>query len=137
MPTESFGKDFMALKQITGKLTRRLVILLAHQYGVSREAAVRRLEGIGLAPKGSWDWFIENGGITNEQAKSVLGEAAFATHEPATIDAISNRTILMLKAAWSRNLMSQNQIEELFQIDTKEILKIWVGFESEIEKELD
>src|SRR5215831_6474671 len=51
------------------RLTRRHVILLAHFFGVSREAMVRRLEELGLTKVGTWDWFEYNGGITDEQAQ--------------------------------------------------------------------
>ena len=36
---------------------------------------VRRLEEIGLTKPGTWDWFVNNGGITDQQARQVLGEA--------------------------------------------------------------
>ena len=35
---------------------------------------VRRLEELGLVKQGTWDWFQANGGITDEQARQVLGD---------------------------------------------------------------
>ena len=35
---------------------------------------LRRLEELGLVKRGTWDWFAAHGGITNEQARQVLGE---------------------------------------------------------------
>ena len=51
------------------RMTRRHVIVLAHFFGVSREAMVRRLEELSLVKPGTWDWFGANGGITDEQAR--------------------------------------------------------------------
>ena len=58
------------------RFARRHVIVLAHAFGVSREAMVRRLEELDLVKRGTWDWFAANGGITDGQARGVLGELA-------------------------------------------------------------
>jgi Zn-dependent peptidase ImmA (M78 family) len=125
-PRESFGDSFYQLKSITGKITRRLIILLAHQYRISRQACVLRLEELGLAKNGTWEWFAQQGGITDVQAREVLGDAAWrpdAAKEEAD-RLVSNRTGLMAHAVWHRALMSEGQLSELLGLSRVELRSI-------------
>lgn len=122
-PAESFSESFRQLKEITGKTTRRLIILLAQQYNISRQACGLRLEELGLAKKGTWAWFDNNGGITDDHVKEVLGEMA-DRRDPAKSDAnrpISHRLSLMAHAAWKRELMSEGQLAELLKVGRVEL----------------
>ena len=125
-PSQSFEESFRQLKDITGKLTRRLIILLSQQYNISRQACGLRLEELGLAKRGTWDWFEKNGGITEEHVREVLGEMANRS-DPAKTDAdrpISHRMSLMAHAAWKRALMSEGQLADLLQVRRVELRKI-------------
>lgn len=125
-PAESFSQSFRHLKEITGKTTRRLIILLAHQYGISRQACVLRLEELGLTKKGTWAWFEKNGGITEKDVQEVLGEMT-DRRDLAKIDAdrlISHRMSLMAHAAWRRELMSEGQLTELLNVGRIELRDI-------------
>lgn len=122
-PAESFSESFRQLKEITGKTTRRLIILLAQQYNISRQACGLRLEELGLAKKGTWAWFENNGGITDDNVREVLGEMA-DHRDPAKSDAdrpISHRLSLMAHAAWKRELMSEGQLAELLKVGRVEL----------------
>jgi Zn-dependent peptidase ImmA (M78 family) len=122
-PAESFSESFRQLKEITGKTTRRLIILLAQQYNISRQACGLRLEELGLAKKGTWAWFENNGGITDDHVREVLGEMA-DRRDPAKNDAdrrISQRLSLMAHAAWKRDLMSEGQLAELLKVGRVEL----------------
>jgi Zn-dependent peptidase ImmA (M78 family) len=122
-PTESFSESFRQWKEITGKTTRRLIILLAQQYHVSRHACGLRLEELGLAKKGTWAWFEKNGGITEEHVREILGEATDRS-DSAKSDAdrfISHRMALMAHAAWRRGLMSEGQLAELLKVGRVEL----------------
>lgn len=137
-PADSFGESFRQLKEITGKTTRRLVILLADQYGISRQACVLRLEELGLVKKGTWSWFENNGGITDDHAREVLGGAA-DRRDAGKADAdrlISHRMSLMAHAAWKRELMSEGQLSELLKISRLQLREIVDQIELE-EKETD
>lgn len=137
-PRKSFEKSFRQLTAGADKLTRRHVILLAHQYNISREACVRRLEELGLARKGTWDWFETNGGISDKDAKAVLGDAA-QRHDPAKEEAsqpLSHRMSLMVYEAWKRDLMSEGQLAELVKMRRVELRKLIDQIESE-ESETD
>jgi len=117
-PRKSFEESFRQLTAGADKLTRRHIILLAHQHRISREACGRRLEELGLVKKGTWAWFEDNNGITDAQAREVLGEAANKP-DPAKDDAnrpVSHRMSLMAYAAWKRDLMSEGQLAELLNI---------------------
>ena len=117
-PRKNFEEAFRQLTAGSDTLTRRHVILLAHQHHISREACVRRLEELGLVKKGIWAWFEANGGITNAQARNILGEAANKL-DPVKDDAsrpVSHRMGLMAYAAWKRELMSEGQLAELLNI---------------------
>jgi Zn-dependent peptidase ImmA (M78 family) len=137
-PRQSFGDAFKQLTAGATKLTRRHVILLAHQYHISREACVRRLEELDLVRKGTWDWFDGHGGISNIQAEDALGEAAHRT-DPAKDDAtrpLSQRLALMAYEAWRRELMSEGQLAELLKLRRLDLRAVIDQFELE-EKETD
>ncbi len=53
MPARAVMQKFKEVTAGSEKLTRRHIIILAHAFGVSREAIVRRLEDLGLAGKGT------------------------------------------------------------------------------------
>ncbi len=137
-PAESFTESFRRLKEITGKVTRRLIILLAQEYNLSRQACVLRLEDLGLAKKGAWAWFQDNGGITEEHVREVLGHSG-QRPDPAKSDAqrpVSHRLSLMAHAAWKRDLMSEGQLSDLLHISRLELREIVDQIELE-ECELD
>ena len=117
-PRKSFEEAFRQITAGSDTLTRRHVILLAHQHHISREACVRRLEELELVKKGIWAWFEANGKITDAHARDVLGDAAKKS-DRGKDDAdrpVSHRMALMAYAAWKRELMSEGQLAELLNI---------------------
>lgn len=136
-PAACFAESYKRWKEVTAaeKPTRRVIVLLANQYNISREACIRRLEELKLAPEGTWNWFKDNGGITDVQAKEILGEAAHRI-DPAKTDAdrpLSHRMSLMAHAAWKRGLMSEGQLAELLKIGRVELREIIDDIELEEE----
>ena len=122
-------------KEITAgatQLTRRHIILLAHAFGVSREAMARRLEELGVTRPGTWDWFVNTGGITDEQARQVLGDAV--GFDNAGVDAtrpVSMRVALLVGEAWAKGLLSEGQIARLLQLDRVEVRELIDAYEDE------
>lgn len=117
-PRKGFEESFRQLTAGSEKLSRRHVIILAHQHHISREACVRRLEELKLVKKGIWAWFEANGGIKDAQAREVLGDLAEKT-DPAKDDAdrlVSHRMSLMTHSAWKRGLLSEGQLAELLKV---------------------
>lgn len=118
MPPRALKQKFHELTAGASHLTRKHVIVLAHMFNVSRETLVRRLEELSLARNGTWDWFVANGGITDEQARSVLGSAALEDAEKSDADrSVSLRLSLLADQAWQRGLLSEGQLSRLLQID--------------------
>lgn len=118
MPAHTIARKLQEIRSGSARLTRRHVIILADYFGVSREGLVRRLEELKLAPEGTWDWFIRNGGITDVQAAEVLGgdaaNDANAGHRPMRS---SVRLETLAAQALERDLLSEGQIAELLKID--------------------
>lgn len=139
----SFGRAFMTparavmqkFKEITvgsEKLTRRHVIVLAHFFGVSREAIVRRLEELKLAKSGTWDWFQANGGISDQQAAQVLGDLTSPDIHKADADRPTTlRLGLLAGEAWRRGMLSEGQLARMLHLDRVELRRMFDGLEIE------
>ena len=112
--------------------TRRHVILLAHAFGVSREAMARRLEELELVKNGTWKWFVANGGISDEQAREVLGETVDLT--AIRIENRRNvplRVSLLAREAWKKEIYSEGQLARLLRLDRHELRALLEGTDSE------
>lgn len=136
-PTRALRQRFAEITAGQSHLTRRHIILLAHAFGVSREAMGRRLEELGLAKQGTWDWFVANGGITDEQEREVLGtlpERALSPGEAHGL--VPPRLALLAREAWKRGLYSEGQLARLLRLDRHEIREVLDGVEQE-ESEAD
>jgi Zn-dependent peptidase ImmA (M78 family)/DNA-binding XRE family transcriptional regulator len=131
-PARAVASKFQELTAGASKLTRRHIILLAHFFGVSREAMVRRLEELGLTKIGTWDWFDHQGGISDTQAREVLGDAIRV--DDARADArrqVSMRMSLMASEAWRQALLSEGQVARLLHIDRIDARALIDEFEAE------
>jgi Zn-dependent peptidase ImmA (M78 family) len=132
MPMRAVSQKFNELTAGSARLTRRHIIILAHYFGVSREAMVRRLEELSLIKRGSWDWFQENGGITDEQAKQVLGDlivpdpSKAEAHRPTTL-----RLNMLAAEAHRRKLLSEGQLARLLHLSRVELRELLDGVEIE------
>ena len=124
-PARTVTLKFEDVTAGASRFTRRHVILLAHVFGVSREAMVRRLEEIGLVKRGTWDWFESNGRITDEQARQVLGEQLAADPERGNAQCpVSHRLGLLAAEAHRRELLSEGQLARLLGLDRVELRDI-------------
>lgn len=131
-PARSVMQKFREVTAGSERLTRRHVIVLAHMFAVSREAMVRRLEELGLTKDGAWDWFQQNGGITDDQARQVLGDLPGL--DPHKIDADQPTTLrlgLLAGEAWRRGLLSEGQLARMLHIDRIELRRMFDGLEIE------
>lgn len=131
-PSRAVMAKFRDVTAGATELTRRHVIVLAHTFGVSWEALVRRLEELRLTRAGTWDWFVSNGGITDEHQRQVLGDKA--RHDPNRADAsqqVPIRLSMMIGEVWRRDLLSEGQIARLLQLDRVEVRELIDVLESE------
>jgi Zn-dependent peptidase ImmA (M78 family) len=128
-PARAVMAKFQDITAGASQLTRRHVIILAHTFGVSREAMARRLEELKLARQGTWDWFVRNGGITDDHVRQVFGDAA--VRDSARAEArlpLPIRLSVMVGEAWRRELLSEGQIARLLGFDrseVRELVDIW------------
>lgn len=131
-PTRSVMQKFREVTAGSSKLTRRHVIVLGHTFGVSREAMVRRLEELGLTKDGTWDWFEQYGGITDEQAHQVLGDLPGPDIHKADADQPTTlRLGLLAGEAWRRGLLTEGQLSRMLHVDRIELRRMFDGLEIE------
>jgi Zn-dependent peptidase ImmA (M78 family)/transcriptional regulator with XRE-family HTH domain len=131
MPARAVKQKFQDVTAGASSLSRRHIIVLASYFGVSREALVRRLEELGLIKRDSWDWFVENGGITNEQVIQVLGELPKDDHKDDADRPISLRMSMMADEVWRRGLLSEGQLARLLRLDRLELRAMLDGLGDE------
>lgn len=72
MDTDSLTSAFKSHTEGNERFTRRMAIGLANMDDTTPRQLVLRCERLGLLKRGSWDWFVANGGITKEQIAEVL-----------------------------------------------------------------
>lgn len=53
------------------RFSRRMAINLADMDGTTPRQLTLRLERMNLLNEGSWSWFVENGGISQDQIEAV------------------------------------------------------------------
>lgn len=83
MDMDSLAAAFRAHKDGQTKFTRRMAINLADMDGCTPKQLVLRCERLGLLKRGSWDWFVANGGITRDQIRQVREERSSAVASQA------------------------------------------------------
>jgi Zn-dependent peptidase ImmA (M78 family)/DNA-binding XRE family transcriptional regulator len=132
MPVRAVMQKFQEIVAASGKLTRRHIIVLAHIFGVSREAIVKRLEDLKLTKPGTWEWFVQNGGITDDQARQVLGDLHGGdSHKAEAGRPTTLRLALLAGEAFRRELLSEGQLARLLQVDRLELREMFEGLEIE------
>lgn len=125
MPARAVMQKFKEITAGSTRMTRRHAIVLGHFFGVSREAMVRRLEELGLAKRGTWDWFQDNGGITDEQARQVLGDLIVPDpHQPEASQPTTLRLNILAAEAARRQLVSEGQLTRLLRLDRVQLRTI-------------
>lgn len=131
-PARGVQQKFHEVIAGSNRLSRRHVIVLAHFFGVSREAMVRRLEELKLVKDGTWDWFVVNGGITDDQERQVLGDLRVPDARKADADRPTTLRLNLLAAEASRQeLLSEGQLAQLLHLDRVELRSILGDLEME------
>lgn len=131
-PARAVRQKFAEITAGQTHLTRRHIILLAHTFGVAREAMVRRLEELLLAKPGTWDWFQDNGGIKNEDVRQVLGDLPDRRRIVADAHGLlPPRLSLLAREAWKRSLYSEGQLAGLLHLSRHEVREVLDGAEAE------
>ena len=124
-PARAVMQKFQEITAGSDRLTRRHVIVLAHFFGVSREAMVRRLEELGSVKPGTWDWFQANGGISDEQSRQVLGDLSPRDGYKAEADRPTTLCLnLLASEAHRQGLLSEGQLARLLHLDRIELREV-------------
>lgn len=132
MPARPVRERFLEITAGQSHFTRRHIILLAHAFGVSREALTRRLEELELSKKGTWNWFVSNGGISDDQVRAVLGDTADLTaFRNEARRKVPIRVSLLAREAWKRDLYSEGQLARLLKLDRYELRALLDGTDNE------
>lgn len=124
MPARTTIEKFKEITAGAQRLTRRHVIVLAHFFGVSRQATVMRLEELELTAKGTWDWFASNGSITDEQVRQVLGSRAEDDDAVGAENTSSMRLDMLAGEAAVRELVSEEQLTRLLKVSRARVRAI-------------
>jgi Zn-dependent peptidase ImmA (M78 family) len=124
-PARGVMQKFQEVTAGSNRLTRRHVIILAHFFGVSREAMVRRLEELALVKEGTWGWFQANGGIADRHVQQVLGDLAAPDPHKAEADRPTTlRLNLLASEAYRQGLLSEGQLARLLGFDRVELREV-------------
>jgi Zn-dependent peptidase ImmA (M78 family)/DNA-binding XRE family transcriptional regulator len=124
-PARGVQSKFQEVISGSNRLSRRHVIVLAHFFGVSREAMVRRLEELKLVKTGTWDWFVANGNITDEQERQVLGDLRVPDAHKTDADRPTTLRLNLLAAeAYRQELLSEGQLAQLLHLDRVELRSV-------------
>ena len=131
-PDRTVRQKFLEVTAGSVKLTRRHIIVLAHFFSVSRQAIVLRLEELKLVPEGSWSWFEDKGGITEDQVQQVLGDLIIRDRSPEEGNRPTTLRLNLLAAeAFKKELLSEGQLARLLCVDRVELRKILDNLEVE------
>jgi Zn-dependent peptidase ImmA (M78 family)/transcriptional regulator with XRE-family HTH domain len=111
MPAASVRRKAIELRG-TGRLTLRHVLWLAAYFRVSIEAMARRMEHMSMLPKGTYDSLKDRGlgraHLEQVRHESQIGEIAAA---------FTPRLLFLVGEAFSRGLLSEQQIAEKLVLD--------------------
>ena len=131
-PARAVMQKFADVTAGANKLSRKHIIVLANYFSVSREAIVRRIEELGLSKAGTWDWFEANGGITDAQAREVLGDQRLRDDAKAEADRPTTLRLNLLAAeAVRRDLLSEGQLARLLHLDRLELRTLLDAYNAE------
>ncbi len=133
-PAEEIKKRFISITAGQSHFTRCHAIVLAHESGVSHEAMVRRLEELSLVRRGAWNRFLSNGGITDEQARQVLGCLPRNLNISLSGGVVPPRLAFLAREAWKRDLYSEGQLAQLLMLSRQEIREVFDNVETEREE---
>jgi len=88
------------------------LLVLSHEYGVSAQALVLRLEGLAIVPAGEWDRLAATH-LERASADRTLGLSSRAPDR----DKFPRRYMLLAMEAYSRDLLTEREFAKLVDLD--------------------
>jgi len=119
MPAVAVRKKHVELKALSGVFNVRHLLMMAVYFSVSIEAMARRLEALGLGPKGLAN-SIKERGVGLRQLESVRQEMG---GEPSA-RSVTPHLMLLAGAAYDRGLLSEQQIAKKLDLDIVDVRKM-------------
>ena len=126
MPAAGIRARFSELSEGGESFSPRQLILLAHMYGVSTQAACLRLERLGLLPDDTWA-SIKDRGFSSDYERRVLGDAPAESIGPI----VPPRLAYLAASALEREVLSEGELCELLVVDRLDLRAIVAPFVGE------
>lgn len=130
MPAVTVRKKIVEMKSLSGSFLVRHLLWMSDYFFVSIEALIRRLEGLQLIPRGTFDSLKEDGlgtkhlDIVRKESNTVIPQPDF-----------SPRLLLLAREAYERGLLSEQQIASRLKLDIVTVRDLLLDqTEQEIEK---
>jgi Zn-dependent peptidase ImmA (M78 family)/transcriptional regulator with XRE-family HTH domain len=112
MPAMTVRKKAAELRDAAGQFSVRQLLAMAVYFHTSIEAMTRRLEGLGLLPKGTYE-SLKAKGLGTQHLEEVRREL----DEPEAANRFTPRTLLLAAEAFEKGLLSEQQIAKKLQLD--------------------
>ena len=113
MPAPGLQRRFNELSRaVGGKVTAAEVCRVAHQYVVSVEAMMLRLEGLGVLPGGTWER-LRDRGFKVREAQDILG----LTPHPSGDQLLPLRYQYLAARAYEEGELTEGQLARLLRVD--------------------
>lgn len=112
MPATTVRKKAAELRDAAGQFSVRQLLAMAVYFHTSIEAMTRRLEGLGLLPKGTFE-SLKAKGLGTQHLEEVRREL----DEPEAVNRFTPRTLLLAAEAFEKGLLSEQQIAKKLQLD--------------------
>jgi Zn-dependent peptidase ImmA (M78 family)/DNA-binding XRE family transcriptional regulator len=112
MPETAIRRYFLSVTERTGDFQTADLSRLAHQFFVSVQAAVRRLEDLGLLPRGTWEVLSERG-FKPGATRRLLGIEPRSTKE----DPVPERYRYLAVQAYIKEEISEGRLAKLLRTD--------------------
>ncbi len=112
MPGMTVRKKAAELRDAAGQFSVRQLLAMAVYFHTSIEAMTRRLEGLGLLPKGTFE-SLKSKGLGTQHLEEVRCEL----DEPEAVGSFTPRTMLLAAEAFEKGLLSEQQIARKLQLD--------------------
>ncbi|MDH6148253.1 MULTISPECIES: ImmA/IrrE family metallo-endopeptidase [Paraburkholderia] len=112
MPAMTVRRKAAELRDAAKQFSVRQLLAMAVYFHTSIEAMTRRLEGLALLPKGTFELLKEKGLGTQH-----LEEVRRELDEPEAVSRFTPRTMLLAAEAFEKGLLSEQQIARKLQLD--------------------
>jgi len=111
MPGSAVRRRYGEVWEEQGKFSARSLVYLARAFYVSPEAMARRLEVLGLFPKGTYDILCSRG-LDHAAVRSILGEMEEGAARPTFLP----RYTLIAVEAYEKELISEGELARMLRI---------------------